>query len=109
MLVAFDFGAHRVKLITPKGEVKWDSPVPDGTSGSGYGVVSKDRPWLAVAFGEGVIAVYDVNTGALLASDTIGAHQVAWTPAKADQAPRLIVDGLPMRAFELADPAQAKH
>ena len=109
-LIVTDSRSHSVRAVTPTGEVLWNSPCPAGASGSATdGAVSKDRPWIAISFSEGVVAVYDVESGKLLAFETLGANQVAWTRAGNDHAPRLIVDGCPLRAFDLQDdPAESR-
>jgi outer membrane protein assembly factor BamB len=102
VVITADSASNQIVAMTAAGDVLWRSPVPIGTTGHLHdGACAEGRPWFAALLDGGIVAVYDVTTGARLASGDLKASQITWTRGTKDTPPLLITGGSSLRAFEL--------
>ena len=80
------------------GEVRWNSTLPPchvSYDNANDGAEAPGRPWMAMNLSDGRVVVYNLATGALIASTTVGDRfdvgSVAWIPDAGPNGPLLLI------------------
>lgn len=102
VLVIDCIAAKQLLCLTTLGQIVWRTDyAPQSENGIVDAKVSHDSQWLAIAFASGVLAIYDIESGSMVASSPAGARQITWTCPGPDNTPLLVAAGFPLRAYAL--------